>query len=286
MFANPIEIKSQYCASSDSLMLKDIVPNTDEDKILMGLPHSSRFQIPFIRIEALLQEHGLKAIDKTDSGLITIARHCASDLLLTPLEQKLRLEFKSRYKTLQIRHLNLSSQAPLPADFESYTFEKWRISESTFRRPKGSFSATYLNEDGMRKTFYFRFELDGNLQGFKAKHNLSNGTILSLEDLEATHFGLSEVNDIPLESFESNEWILKHYIRQGNIILLRHLEQKPLVARHDYVDALVRDGGLVITIRAQVLSDGKKGEIVRVRTSDGRMFNAIVMNNTKVLIKE
>lgn len=138
----------------------------------------------------------------------------------------------------------------------------------------------------MRKTFYFRFELDGNLQGFKAKHNLSNGTILSLEDLEATHFGLSEVNDIPLESFESNEWILKHYIRQGNIILLRHLEQKPLVARHDYVDALVRDGGLVITIRAQVLSDGKKGEIVRVRTSDGRMFNAIVMNNAKVLIKE
>jgi len=285
VFANPIQIKSQYCASNEALMLKDVVPDVEESVVLMDLPHSSRFQIPFIRLEALLKEHGFSAIDES-GGLITIIRHCVSDSMLKPLEDKLRLEFKNRYKTLQVKHLSLVPQTPLPPSFQDFIFEKWRISDSTLRRSKGSFSATYLNDAGLRKTFYFRFEIDATLQGFKAKHNLSNGTILTLEALEPTHFGLDEINDIPLETFEPNEWILKHYVREETIVLLRHLESKPLVSRHDYVDALFRDGGLVISIRAQVLSDGKKGDIVRVRTTDGRMFNGIVMSESRVIIKE
>jgi flagella basal body P-ring formation protein FlgA len=266
-------------------MLSDIIPEIEKDAPLMDLPHSSRFQIPFIRVEALLKEHGFKAVDKS-GGLVTLIRHCVSDDLLKPLENMLYKEFKNRYKTIEIKNLNLVPQSPLASDFKDFTFEKWRISSSTLRRSKGSFSATYLDAKGMRKTFYFRFEIDATLKGFKAKHNLSNGTILTLEALEPAYFNLDEISDVPLETFESNEWILKHYIRQDTVILLRHLEQKPLVTRHSYVDALVRDGGLVITMRAQALSDGSKGDIVRVRTSEGRMFNAIVMSSSMVLIKE
>ena len=285
LLANPIQIQSQYCVRHESLMLSDIISEVENDLILMELPHSSKFQIPYIRIEALLKDHGFESIDQS-GGLITLNRHCVSDDLLKPLENKLKEEFYKAYKSLKIEHFNLFPQAPLPPDFKDYTFEKWRLSSSTLRRTKGSFAATYLDTKEMRKTLYFRFEIRASLKGFKAKHNLSNGTILTLEALEPARFSLDEISDIPLELFQSNEWVLKHYVRQGTVILLRHLELKPLVRKHSYVDALVKDGGLVITIRAQALSDGSKGDMVRVRTTEGRMFNAIVMSDTKVLIKE
>jgi len=242
-------------------MLSDIIPEVKNDLILMELPHSSKFQIPFIRIKALLKDHGFESIKQSD-GLITLNRHCVSDDLLKLLENKLKEEFQKAYKSLKIEHFNLFPQALLPPDFKDCIFEKWRLSSSILRRTKGSFAAIYFDTKEMRKNIYFRFEIKASLKGFKAKHNLSNGTILTLEALEPARFSLDEISDIPHEIFQSNEWILKHYVRQGTVILLCHLGLKPLVRKHSYVNAMVKDGGLVITIRAQALSDGSKGDMV------------------------
>jgi len=286
LFAKTIVIEPEYCTRNDSLMLSDIYLDAKKDAILIDLPNTSRFQIPTIRLKAALKKHGFTSITDNTKGLITISKMCIDNQLLQPLEDLLRLEFQKVYKTIEIINLTIRPKTPLPPNFKDFTFEKWRINKSILRRQKGNFTATYLDIKGLRKTFYFYFEIDARLHGFKAKNNLPNGTILAPEAIESAVFDLDEINDIPLEEFEPNRWVLKNYIRQGTIILLRHLEPKPLVSRHDYVDALIKDGGLTITIRAQALNDGKKGDIIRIKTSDGRMLNGVVISNTKVLIKE
>ncbi|NLC28792.1 MAG: flagellar basal body P-ring formation protein FlgA [Campylobacteraceae bacterium] len=266
-------------------MLSHLTKNYEKDLPLMKLPETSKFQVPFIKLAGLLEEHGLEALD-VSNGVTLLIRNCFSDSSLVPLEEKLKNIFIEAYENIEIKLITLTPQSVLPLDFEELIFERIRISDTSLRKNRGSFSAIYLDSNNLRKSLYFRFEMEAFLQGYKAKHNLPNGTILTLEALEPTRFALSGLSDFPLASFNSNSWVVKHYVREGTILLNRHLEQKPLVNRDDYVDALVQDGGLIITLSAKALSSGNKNDMVRIRTSEGRMFNALVISDSKVIIKE
>ncbi|MBE0495640.1 MAG: flagellar basal body P-ring formation protein FlgA [Campylobacterales bacterium] len=266
------------------MLLSHISPSSDAVP-LMRLPNSATFQIPFLRLEALLSEHNITSTDRS-GGLITLRRHCDISHDIDFLKHKVQEAFEDAYGMISIQNITLVPQSVLPADFKEYTLAQVRLSSVNIRSSQGTFSAAFTDKQGLRRTLYFRFHVEATLTGFKAKHNLPNGKILTLGDIEPVRFTLESLPSLPLQEVKPDTLVVKQYVREETLLLERQFDVRLLVQRRSSVEALMQDGGLVIGVRAQALEGGNEGDTIRIRTNEGKIFNARILSKHKVIIKE
>lgn len=95
--------------------------------------------------------------------------------------------------------------------------------------------------------------------------------ILTLRDAVAS----VDQNDGSLELTEN--------IPAGSPLLARCVRTRPVVPRGKLVDAIIQDGFLTITVKAQALEDGLNGQVIRLRNSkSGREFRGKVQNEDTI----
>jgi len=279
-----LKIASEYCVEGEHLLLSHISPSL-EAVPLMRLPSSSTFQIPFLRLEALLGEHNVTSVDQS-GGIVTLRRHCDITHDIDFLKHNVQQAFEEAYGVISIKAITLVPQSVLPSDFKEYTLVQTRLSDANVRNAQGTFSAVFADGQGLRRTLYFRFHVEATLTGFKAKHNLPNGKILTLSDIESVRFALESLPSMPLQEVKPDTLVVKQYVRENTLLLERQFDAKLLVQRRSSVEALIQDGALAIGVRAQALEGGNKGDTIRIRTNEGKVFQARILSKNKVIIKE
>jgi flagella basal body P-ring formation protein FlgA len=101
--------------------------------------------------------------------------------------------------------------------------------------------------------------------------NLPRG--LALKDAQLTR----ERRDVlklrePLSDLPANPaaYELAEIVQAGSPLLSRALRLRPVVARGQIADAVVRDGVMVISIKVEVLEEGAPGQMIRVRNYQSR----------------
>ncbi len=78
---------------------------------------------------------------------------------------------------------------------------------------------------------------------------------------------------------------LAENLSTGAPLLLRSVRVRPVVRRGKLVDAIVQDGPLLITVKAEALEDGLPGQTIRVRNAKSRReFHAKVENEQTVIV--
>lgn len=81
------------------------------------------------------------------------------------------------------------------------------------------------------------------------------------------------------------DWQTRSPIGAGQILFWRDLEQKPLVHRGQMVEAIAVEGSMRITVKAQVMEDGREGDLIRVRNlSSNRDIQARILNEHTVQV--
>ena len=74
-------------------------------------------------------------------------------------------------------------------------------------------------------------------------------------------------------------------LQPGSVLTSRMVRQRPVIARGHFIDALVQDGGLSISVRAMALEDGVPGQGIRIRNPRSlKEFNGKVQNADTVLV--
>ena len=92
------------------------------------------------------------------------------------------------------------------------------------------------------------------------------------EPLEA-----AALSDISLDLYES--------VPAGQTVLARHVRARAIVQRGQFVDALMRDGTLSISLKVEALGDGATGQTIRVRNpKTKREFYAKIKDEQTVLL--
>ncbi len=283
LHAKTVQLQPEYCVDGEQLLLSHIVSEMPKTP-LMRLPNTSSFQVPFLRLEALLKEHNITSEDTSSGGIITLRRHCGVSHEFGALEQAVREAFEEMYAGIAIEQIVLAPQSVLPADFKDYSLMSVRL--GNVRSASGTFSVVFSDARGLRRNFYFRFHITATLSGFKAKHNLPNGKILTLGDIEPVQFVLETLPSPPLQEMKPDTLVARQHIREGTLLLERQFDQRLLVTRRSAVEALMEDGGLVVSVRAQALEGGNEGDMIRIRTNEGRLFKAKILSKNRVIIKE
>jgi flagella basal body P-ring formation protein FlgA len=77
---------------------------------------------------------------------------------------------------------------------------------------------------------------------------------------------------------QPGDWMFQRSVPAGRLLSWRDVARRALVRKGDVIEVAAVDGSLQVTLKAQALQDGGRGETVRVRNLDSkREFAALVV---------
>jgi len=179
----------------------------------------------------------------------------------------------------------IKATSPLPSNFKEYKFLKIEISQNNLRKQIGNFRVLFKTKKKVKK-IYFRFNINAKIDIFKAKHKLYNDKILTQNDYEKVSIKLDKLPSKIITCKMPERLITKNYISVGSVLTMNKFRYKKDVLRGTHVKAYLKDGALVLETEATVLRDANVGEIVKIKTANGKLFRAKIISNYKAIILE
>ena len=154
---------------------------------------------------------------------------------------------------------------------------------------------------GVTPNFIVRFELVAGQERFGpwqavvqakvmrdlliARETLKRGQPMQGSDFTAERRDILTLRE-PLTSLPNTSFDLIENVSAGQPLLARAVRMRPMVSRGQFVDGLVLDGSLQISLKVEVLGDGLPGQTVRVRNpKTNREFHAKVQDEQTVVIR-
>jgi len=177
----------------------------------------------------------------------------------------------------------ISSSSPLPADFDKYEFIKIELRDNQLRKSKGSFRALFKTQN-REKNIHLRFKIEASVYVFKAKHKLYNNKILNSSDYEKVLVKLDKLPSKVITCSMPKKLITRSYVREGSILTMNRFEHKKDVLRGTDIRAFIKDGMLVLEIKATLLKDTNVGDIAKIKTDKGKIFRAKLISKNRAII--
>jgi flagella basal body P-ring formation protein FlgA len=115
---------------------------------------------------------------------------------------------------------------------------------------------------------------------------LVRGQLFSEADLARERRDVLLLRDLlPEDAAAAPGLELTEQVRAGSPLYARSVRQRPVVRRGQFVEAVLQDGALVVSMKVEVLENGVPGQIVRVRNLQSRReFRGKVQNEQTVLV--
>jgi flagella basal body P-ring formation protein FlgA len=293
LFTTIVEAKSvillpEYCVKDNLELHSNFFDSNQSNEIfsIISLPKTrSAFSVPTIDIKKKFIENDYDVIDSS-SGIIKFRKFCS----LAGKEEEIAGEilrlFEEKYPCIEADFPSVKASSALPHDFKTYEIKEIILSSNDYRNARGSFQVIFTTPTSRDKKLYFRFKLDAKINVFKAKHNLHNDKILSTNDYEMVQVTLDKLPSEAITCSVPDKLMTKNYLRADSILTMQRFEYKKDVLRGANVRAFVRDGMLVIGTSAHVLQDGNIGDVVKIKTEEGKLLNAKLISSNKAIILE
>jgi flagella basal body P-ring formation protein FlgA len=234
---------------------------------------------------SFFNDRNISVVD-TSEGVVVFKKDCLLMGKAEALEALFLKKFQAAapYALIETKP-RISTKTSLPSDFQRYRLVDILLNENMLRKNNGSFTAVFKVGDKERK-LYFAYDMDAKARVFKAKRNLPNGTILSNDDFETVFVNLDTVPSRAFLRALDQQFVAKNMIREGQILTDYLLEIKHLVSRKESIKAIYKDQGLVIEVQATLLEDGDLGDVVKIKTEQGKILNAKIISSREAVIAE
>jgi len=131
-------------------------------------------------------------------------------------------------------------------------------------------------DDRFVRTTAVTFEVDAWAPVTVAATPMESGTVIDgivlagamekrVVDLTAVKRGASTGSDGGINLASDKPQRLRRALRAGEVLTGAHLEPEPVVTRGNWANLQARSGDVSVESRVEVLQDGRKGQIVRVK---------------------
>ena len=286
--SSTILIKSNYCIN-DEIHLKASFfgyNDTKETANIVIIPKDrSQFVVPSQHILSAFQDKNVTIVDSSE-GVVTFKRHCHLMGKLGAIESAFLQKFSELSPEVVIEGKPIISvKASLPNDFEHYIFDSVSIAENMLRKGNGSFVANFT-VGNKRKKIYFYYEMQAKMAVFKAKRNLQSGKILQDDDFERVFIDIDSLPSKAIVGALSPNLIVKNYVKEGQIFSEYFFDTRKDVMKKESIKAFLSEGSLVIELHVTPLDDANIGDIVKVKTEQGKVLNAKILSEKEAMILE
>ena len=278
-------IKDSYCVDGLKKVTASLITKgKTKDFFILKLPaNRAKYTISSLKILSKFRENDINITDLSKG--IVVFKNCKIPINIKKIKSELIYKFKKRFPSLQIKKIDISSPSSLAPKLSFYHITKVKLSNSDLTHPKGSFSV-FMKKGKRRKQVYLKYNMDATIIVLKANYNLRNGKILQNSDYIKTRIKFYRLPAKVLSDNLKNGYIVKGYIRKGSILSMNNFKIKKEILKGDHVEAILKDGNLILEIDAHLLADANIGDIVQIRTVAGRVYKAKIISLKKALIQE
>ncbi|MBP1680207.1 MAG: FlgA protein [Proteobacteria bacterium] len=286
LVSQPLYIDKTYCIEEDTLRASFFGYQSNDNPIIVTIPKErTHYSVPTNTIRSAFSDRNVTIIDSSD-GVVIFKRNCTLMGKADAIEEAFLKKFQEVAPSVMIDEKpRISIKTSLPADFKRYELVDIHISDAMLKRNSGSFVAIFKVGDREKK-LYFTYEINAKVKVFKAKRNLLNGKILTNDDYESVWVSLDTpptraiLNEIP------QNVVIKNGIKEGQILTDFHFDVKKVLSKKESIKALFKEEGLVIEVQATLLEDGNVGDIVKIKTEQGKILNAKILSRHEAIILE
>ena len=275
LYANK-QIDNIYYIDSDTILLSDIIPQSEDDSILFRIQQNrSSEKIKSTNLIRILNTHGYKGYTSR-SGYIKFIKK--SDIDISKIKEKIKEYYLTYYKSITIKKIDVLPRGYIKSLPQKYSI---KIPKRAYLSNHGTLNIKTL----ANKTIYLDYTIDASIDSYSAKQNIKRGTELSLFNTRKNTIPLSKFRALPVESIHKATLQAKNYIKLDNILTSRDVAMLSIVRKNDMVNAVINDSTIAISFSAKAMQDGKHGDTINIQKRDGKRFKAIVIGKNRVEVK-
>ena len=282
-----IYLEKTYCVEQEALKASFFGYHGKNDPLIITIPKERvNFSVPASSLLNAFTDNNISDVDSSEGGVVIFKRNCS----LMGKSELIEAAFMKKFQELSPFVLidtrpRISIKTSLPADFKRYELVGIQIADAMLKKNSGSFIAVFRVGDKDKKLF-FAYEMGAQITVFKAKRNLHNGKILNTDDYETVIVSLDALPNRALVGELSPNIVVKGSIKEGQIFSDFNFDTKKAVHKKSMIKALLKDEGLVIEVQATLLDDANIGDIVKIKTEQGKVLNAKIISTHEAIILE
>lgn len=272
-------LENRYYCDEDVLYAEDFFPNIETGFVVAEFKNRNRLQLSSRKVQLLFKEHGYEVT--ATHPVITVTKRSSFDK--DPLKEAIRKEFLAHYPSLEIHKITVRARNFFEQG--SLRLQSVEIPRPNLTKNRGSFTAFYLDEANRQKKLFFSYTLEAHITVLKAKRNMANGTILSQKNTALEHIPFAGMTAPPLGAESLDSIRIQGYVKEGSVITASMVRDIPDIVKNQKVGAVLKEGGVSVTIFATAQEDGKIGQIIKLKTDSGQVYNARVVDKNKAEIE-
>ncbi len=164
----------------------------------------------------------------------------------------------------------------------------FKIDESRQFVRKGRFAYVPIVQFGSReKKTYLTLKLQLFKKCFVARQSIGKGETLSREMFDYVDTDVSGFVKNPADNnFDFNSYQTKKIIRSGEVLFTQDVETVPIIKSGMPVKAKFVNGNVIIEFRAIARQDGWKNRIIKIKSTNNKIYSAKVIDANNVLVTE
>ncbi len=275
--SNNYTINKSYCVDNLTKVKSSLfTKNKKNDFKIIDLPKNrTTYKISSLKIISKFKAHNIRITDLSN-GIVDF-KICKKILDFTDAEKLLAKKYISKYPTIKIQKIYITSASPLSPSLSLFRLFKIDIKEYNYRNSKATFGAIYKRGEATKK-IYLKYKIDANISVFKANYNLRNGKILNPDDYRKAEIKL---DNLPLNIIIgniTNDYIVKGYVRKDSILSTNNLKIKKNLLKGAFIKARIKEENMILDIDAHLLSDANIGDKVKLQTTNGKILNAKIIS--------
>ncbi len=272
--AEIVRLKSHYFVDSDAVTLPLFVPGESNVTLFQLKKGRSLWKIPAFKVKERLKSAGYVA-DPPPTSMITFERAFKS--AFPKLRKLIALRYERHYPTLKIGAVSIKPTGSGAADFNFRPECTLRISRNSFRKKSGTFAVRCK-----KRVHYFRYTIEGTIMVYKANHQIKKDKIIDSKSIHAEYVPFEKLFAPPVTDFEKGRYIARLNISESKILTTANTEPLPAVLKNSAVRCIYKAGSVLIEFDATALQNGRIGDRITVKKSDGKIFRGRVVENSRV----
>ena len=226
---------------------------------------------------------GKKVLKKVVFGLLmAFITAGANSANIEQIKFALATEFKNKYPQIIIKSIDIQTAA-LPKNFDEFEF--LRLAEGKFDKASGYLRAEFKTPDKLKKNVFFRYFVKARLEVLRANKDLQRGESLGVNNYRMAFFDFDKVPAGALSKDDDLDLVARTNVKKNAILRQNMFKANHLVKKNAALKGVLKDGEVRTSVELNALEAGNKGDTIKVRTRDGKVFQAVVVGKNQVSLE-
>ena len=271
-----ITLQENYETKGRDIYASDISKELDNDFLLFSYDDDKHMlRTNAEKVIAIFKAHGI-TIKKNDVKYINFREKSRIDI--DKISDALKKEFLSKYPSLKIRSLRVYPRSYLIKLPKIYSLS---LQKQTLYKNYSTISIVTPDH----KMIFFDYILDADLDVVVTTKSIKRHEKLSFENTKIKTVKFLSFKANPITDISNHQYQSKFSLESDDILTQNDIQVLSIVRRDDHVVAMIEDSGVSITFDVIAEQDGKEGDIISVRKTDGKKLMAKVVGVKRVEIQ-